>query len=74
MCAVCQSFGPGHTNEGEENATGKEGLGWGRMGGQVGMKGCRMCTFKKDVAGFGVGGDALEEGEGVADAVRCMGG
>lgn len=26
-------------------------------------------TFEEDVAGFGVGGDALEEGEGVADAV-----
>jgi hypothetical protein len=26
-------------------------------------------TFEEDVAGFGMGGDTLEEGEGVADAV-----
>jgi hypothetical protein len=28
-----------------------------------------MCTFEKDVSCVGMGGDALEEGEGIADSV-----
>jgi hypothetical protein len=28
-------------------------------------------TLEEDVAGFWVGGDALEKGEGIAHAIRC---
>jgi len=53
----------------EVNATRRKGWDIDGWEDRMGNKGCRMCTFEEDVAGFGVGGDALEEGEGVADAV-----